>query len=187
MENMVLKKGGVGVIPTDTLYGIVGFALNPETVERIYKLRIRTPDKPMIILISSLGDLKLFGIKLDKFTEEFLKDNWPNPLSVVLPCSEKKFEYLHRGTNTLAFRIPNNKKLLKTLEKAGPLVAPSANFEGEKPAETIEEAKAYFGDKVDFYIDKGRLTGLASTLVYLKVNKVMTLRQGDFYPIITNI
>jgi L-threonylcarbamoyladenylate synthase len=174
----------IGVIPTDTLYGIVGSALNPEIVERIYHLRKRTPDKPMIILISSIDDLKLFGITLNEFALNFLEKNWPNPLSVILPCPDEKLEYLHRGTKTLAFRMPKDEKLLEFLRGSGPLVAPSANFEGEKPAETIEEARAYFGDNVDLYIDNGKLSGLPSTLVSIENNQVKILRQGTITPLL---
>ena len=175
-----LKQGGIGIIPTDTLYGLVGSALNKQTVERIYKLRKRPQVKPCIILISKPDDLKLFGISLDNFTKSFLKKNWPNPLSVILPCSNSKFEYLHRSGKTLAFRMPNDQKLLGLLNQTGPLVAPSANFEGEKPAQTIKEAKKYFGDQVDFYEDGGKLTGLPSTLVSIEDGQVKVLRQGQF-------
>ena len=60
----ILLNHGVGVLPTDTLYGLVGSALSKKAVARIYKLRRRNPQKPFIILISSLADLKLFNIKL---------------------------------------------------------------------------------------------------------------------------
>lgn len=182
----MLQNGRVGVIPTDTIYGLVGSALIPDTVERIYRLRRRNPNKPFIILISSLNDLNHFNIKLDKFTRDFLEKNWPNPLSVVLsvtPASRgelSKWNYLTRGTKTLAFRMPNNSKLLDILKKTGPLVAPSANFEGSKPAETIDEAKGYFGNEVDFYVDGGKLVGLPSTLVAIKEGKIKVLRQGIF-------
>ena len=173
---------GIGILPTDTLYGLVGSALSPEVVDRIYKLKKRKLNKPFIILIASLDDLKLFEVSLDKFQEEFLQKNWPNPLSVILACSpreagpESKFEYLHRGTKTLAFRIPKDEKLLEYLKKSGPLVAPSANPEGKKPAETLEEAKKYFGDRVDFYIDGGKLSGQPSTLVSIKNGKIDIIR-----------
>lgn len=175
-----LKSGGVGVLPTDTIYGLVGLALNQRVVERIYKLRKRDPQKPMIILISSLDDLKKFNIDLDENTKNFLTKNWPNPLSIILPCPKSKFEYLHRGTKTLAFRIPNNPKLLKLLSVSGPLVAPSANFEGEKPAESIIDAKKYFGDSVDFYIDGGNLNSKPSTLIKIEDGKIKLLREGSF-------
>lgn len=176
----LLKNGKIGVIPTDTIYGIVGSALNEETVDRIYRLRKRSSDKPMIILISSLDDLKKFDIILTDKQKEFLQKNWPNPLSVILPLAGEKFKYLHRGTNSLAFRMPKNNKLAEVIKKVGPLVVPSANFEGEKPSETIEEAKKYFGQKI-FYVDGGKIKSQPSTLIKLKNNgSYIILRQGSF-------
>ncbi len=176
----ILKKGGIGVMPTDTIYGIVGSALNSEVVEKIYKLRKRSKDKPMIILISSILDLEKFNIRLSQRQKEFLEKNWPNPLSIILPCNSSKFEYLHRGKKSLAFRMPDKKDLLEILKQAGPLVAPSANFEGEQPAENISEAKKYFADNIDFYIDEGTVLGSASTLVDFSSDSVVVVRQGDF-------
>lgn len=177
----LLKKGKIGVMPTDTIYGIVGSALNPETIEDIYKLRKRTPDKPMIILISSLEDLKKFNIILTKAQRDFLKKAWPNPLSVILSCPDEKFNYLHRGKKSLAFRIPKNKMLLSILEKTGPLVAPSANFEREKPAETIAQAKKYFRDRIAFYVTGGKLKSKPSTVIRLyEDGKKIVLREGSF-------
>lgn len=176
-----LRTGKIGVMPTDTIYGLVGSALNPQTVDKIYNLRKRTPDKPMIILISSLNDLSLFSISVNEKQKDFLQKNWPNPLSVVLECMDSKFKYLHRGTNSLAFRMPKNEKLLEILKQAGPLVAPSANFEGEKPAENINQAKEYFGDKIAFYEDIEELKSQPSTLIRLNIDGLYkVLRLGSF-------
>lgn len=177
----LLKDGGIAVIPTDTIYGIVGSALNPQIVEKIYQLRKRALDKPMIILISSIDDLNKFDIRLTLKQKEFLENNWPNPLSVILEVTGDKFKYLHRGKNSLAFRMPKDKKLLDILKQTGPLVAPSANLQGGKPAENIDEAKKYFGDKVDLYVDGGNLTAKASTLINLADNKIKLLREGAFF------
>ena len=177
----LLKSGKIGVMPTDTIYGIVGSALNPDTVEEIYRLRKRNPDKPMIILISSLDDLNYFDIELTKEQKDFLEKNWPNPVSVVLPCPGEKFTYLHRGKKSLAFRMPKNENLLELLKQTGPLVAPSANLGNEKPAETLDEAKKYFGDEINFSIDGGKLQSKPSTIVQLyKDGKVIILREGNF-------
>jgi len=175
-----LKAGAIGILPTDTLYGIVGSALNPETVQKIYDLRKRAPQKPMIILISSIEDLELFGIPVDDKSRKILEKLWPNPVSIVLPCNKDSLEYLDRGTNSLAFRMPKNENLLNILKETGPLVAPSANFEGQKPAETIEEAKKYFGDSVDMYVDAGRLQSSPSTIIEFKDGEINILRQGAF-------
>lgn len=177
----LLREGKIGVIPTDTIYGIVGSALNPITVEKIYLLRKRATHKPFIILISSLNDLNHFNIELTKRQKGFLEKHWPNPLSVVLQCNGPRFNYLHRDTNSLAFRMPKDKKLLEILKQTGPLVAPSANFGGEKPSENIEMAKKCFGDRVDFYVDGGEVKSIPSTLIKLNNDGPWdTLRQGAY-------
>ena len=176
----LLKQGGIAVIPTDTIYGIVGSALDPQVVEKIIILRKRAKDKPLIILISSLEDIKKFSIELTQKQTEFLQKNWPNPLSVVLSITGDKFKYLHRGINSLALRMPKDKRLIRILKQTGPLIAPSANFEGEKYAENIDEAKRYFGNKVDYYLDGGQLKSLPSTLVKFEDDSIKVLRQGGF-------
>lgn len=161
----ILKKGGIGVFPTDTLYGLVGSALKQETVERIYRVRKRNPVKPFIILLSSVSELRRFNIRPDRRIRGFLETVWPGPVSVVLDCPGHKFKYLHRGTQSLAFRIPASQSLRALLKRTGPLVAPTANTEGEPPAQTIREAQDYFGAGADFYFGTIRKTGEPSTLI----------------------
>lgn len=163
---------------TDTIYGLVGSALSKKTVARIYRIRKRTPEKPFIVLIGSIGDLKLFKIKVDKFSKRVLNRVWPGKVSVILPCRVKNFSHLHRGTETLAFRLPADVRLRNLLKRTGPLVAPSANPEGSTPAENIEEAKNYFGKKVDFYISGKKPDKLPSTLIQIKNRDIIILRQG---------
>jgi len=88
---------------------------------------------------------------------------------------------LHRGTKNLAFRIPKNQNFRKFLSKTGPLVAPSANSEGEEPAKTIEEAKKYFGKAVDFYLDGGKLTAKPSTLIKISNGKYRILQRKHHF------
>jgi L-threonylcarbamoyladenylate synthase len=176
---IILKTNGIAVFPTDTLYGVVGSALSKKTVERIYRLKGRDENKPFIILVSSYKDLEIFGVTLSLEQKKFLTSVWPGPVSVILPCPFKKFEYLHRGSKTLAFRMPKNKALQTLLRKTGPLVAPSANPQGEAPAETIVEAKAYFSNQVDAYVAGGRKKGKPSTVVSLcDSKKIVLVRQG---------
>lgn len=175
----ILRNGGAGILPTDTLYGIVGSALNKKVIERIYRLRKRNLKKPMIIIISSFEELEKFNIEISKKQKKILKQVWPGKVSVVLECDSDNLEFLHRGTNSLAFRVPAEKWLRKFLKKTGPLVAPSANFEGEPPAKNKEEAREYFGDKIDFYIDLGELESEPSTIIKVdKGGKADILREG---------
>jgi len=175
----ILQLGGIGVLPTDTLYGVVGRALDKKTVERIYALRKRDLKKPMIVLISSVGDLKMFGIVLNGAQKKTLSTIWSGKVSVVLSCKNKKFEHLHRGKDTLAFRFPDDAELVALLKKTGPLVAPSANKSGREPAVTYLEARKYFAEEVDFYVDSGKLKSKPSTLVELDNDgHLKVLREG---------
>jgi len=175
---LLLKEEAIGVIPTDTIYGICTSCFNKKSVEKVYKLRKRNPKKPCIILISDLNYLKLFNIKLKQWQKEILEKVWPGKVSIILSCKIKRFHYLHRGTNSLSFRLPKNKLILNILKVSGPIIAPSANWEGYEPAKNIREAKKYFGDKV-FYLDKGSLISKPSTLIDLREKKIKILREGE--------
>jgi L-threonylcarbamoyladenylate synthase len=183
----VLKQGKLAVIPTDTIYGIVAQALNKEAVERLYQIRRKTPSKPFIILISAIDDLEKFDIQLNGYQRNVLEKIWPNPISVVLPCNSPDLTYLHRDTNSLAFRLPINEFLIQLIQHVGPLVAPSANLEGEPPAETIEEARHYFGNDVEVYIDEGTIKSQASTLISLANNQLTILRKGSLLEFVIDI
>lgn len=177
-EVEILKSGGVGIIPTDTVYGVAASVFFPEAVERIYEIKKRDRQKPFIFLISSLSDLELFSVAVDSPLQKWLKKLWPGEVSILLPCSPDKLSYLHRANPKMAFRLPQDKNLLEFLTHSGPLASTSANREGEKPAENIEEAKNYFGHKVDFYIDGGNLPPVPSTLVDIDQDQLKIIRQG---------
>ena len=161
----VLLRGGVAVLATDTTYGIVGSALKERTVNEIYRLRKRDLDKPLIVLIADMCDLKKFGITLTYKQKKMLQMVWPGPVSSILPCPHDKFSYLHRGRETLAFRLPKKESLRRLIREVGPLVAPSANPQGHSVAKNIQEARAYFGPNVDFYQDSGRVVASPSKLI----------------------
>lgn len=175
----LIKKGAIGILPTDTIYGLVCRAHSKDSVQRVYEVKKRTPDKPLIILISSQSDLSKFKIEVNASKEEILSKYWPGKVSIILPCPHKEFFYLHRGTNTLALRLPDKLDLKDLLEKTGPLVAPSANPEGLPPAKNITEAENYFKEKVDFYLDQGDLESEPSTLISINhKDKINVLREG---------
>ena len=145
----ILKDGGVAVIPTDTIYGVVGRADMPAVVERIYKIKNRALEKPCIILIGSWSETKKFGVDSSKFK---------------IPETDEPTSFILDG---IAFRRPQKPEFQDFLLQTGPLIAPSANPEGLSPAQNISEAQNYFGDAVDFYLDGGTLTGKASKIIKL--------------------
>lgn len=160
-----LVGGGVGVIPTDTLYGVVASARDADAVSRVYEVKHRNPDKPCIVLIADPGDVEEFGVVLSDGLREVLMGYWPGPYSILLPSIDETFSYLDRGTGEIAFRVPDDDALRELLRATGPLIAPSANTEGDAPATTVSTAQQYFGDSVDFYVDGGERAEKASTLL----------------------
>jgi L-threonylcarbamoyladenylate synthase len=175
-----LKAGKIGVIPTDTIYGIVGSALNQETIARVYAVRNRDEKKSCIILIASYEDIEKCGVLITPEQRLIIesKNLWPGKVSIVLPCHNPQFGNLKRGTEGIGFRIPEAPELQKLLQQTGPLIAPSANTEGNPPATTIEEARGYFGDAVDFYVDAGTLISEPSTLISFTDHTIHVLRAG---------
>lgn len=180
----LLKEGAVGVIPTDTIYSLCTSAFQKKSVEKIFWLKKRQITKPFIILITNVDELKLFNINLSKWQRKIIKYVWPGKISVVFSCRSKKFFYLHRGTETIAFRLPQNKFIRRILKISGPLVAPSANWQDYPPAQSISQAKKYFGSQV-FYLNRGKINGQPSTLIDLTSQKIKVLRKGaDFSKIV---
>lgn len=165
-----LKSGGIGVMPTDTIYGIVCKALDKKAVTRVYELKRRDPHMPFIILIDSLNTLPKIGIKIEKQKKVLLEKIWSTaPASVILPCFDEKFAYLHRGRKTLAIRQPSPRWLRSLLKKTGPLIATSANLHGQPVAKTTKQAKKTFADNIDFYLNGGKLASKASSILQITV------------------
>lgn len=171
----LLKAGKVGVLPSDTIYGLSCRALDARAVERVYAIKHRDKDKPLVVLISSVDQLKELGIVTTEAAPALRY--WPGKLTAVC-MAEYAQEWLHRGTYTVAVRQPAYEQLLKLIAKIGPLISTSANPQGQKPAATISQAKEYFSDNVDFYVDAGKLSGKPSTLVKPVFTKLKVLRQG---------
>lgn len=167
--------GTVGVIPTDTVYGIVARAADEAAVTRLYAVKMRE-NKPGPLVAASINQLVELGIprRYLKAVEQF----WPGAVSVVIPCGDD-LHYLHQGVGSLAVRIPDNEPLLALLRETGPLLASSANQPGQPPANTMEEAKAYFGDEVDLYVDGGDLSSnKPSTVLRVVDDTIEVLRPG---------
>lgn len=147
----VLANGGIAVVRTDTIYGIIGRASKRKAVEKIYEVKNRDPSKQCIILIPGSGSVREHSSAIAQFSTP----DQP-PTSIIVNVKDQH-DWLTRGGDTLAYRVVRDELLKKVIQAVGPVIAPSANPEGMPPARTIEEAKAYFGDAVDLYVDGGEV------------------------------
>lgn len=173
-----IKEGKVGVISTDRLYGLVGSALIPKVVNKIYRIKKSKSKKPLTIYISDVEQIKYFGIELTKELLLFLRTYWPGSYSIILRTTlNDEFNHLSRGTGKLCFHMPDCVELFELIDFTGPLLATSANIHGEKPATTVDEAYKYFGDKVDFYSDSGLVCKTQNCIIEYADGKAVTLRK----------
>jgi tRNA (guanine-N7-)-methyltransferase len=155
----VLARGGLVVMPSDTVYGIFVSALNQRAVEKLHSVRERDQKRGFIILVDSIETIVQL-VQVSDNIQKRLLTIWrgDSPTSVILSADSLKEMWLAdtRGPKpTICFRVPSDEKLKKLLKNTGPLCAPSANLSGKPPAQNIAEAKAYFGDVVDLYVDWG--------------------------------
>lgn len=169
----VLQNGGVAILRTDTLYGIVCRADNEQAVNRIYELKHRDEAKSPIVLIADQS--QLYTPPTD-IMQPALDMMWPGPYSIIMPAPSAP-RWIIRGNQSVAYRIPAHDDLRYLLRQTGPLIAPSANLEGDPPALTVEQAVAYFGEAVDIYADGGEVTDTKpSTLLRFADSRFEKLR-----------
>lgn len=170
-----LLDGAVGVLPSDTVYGLMTRAQDPKAVARFYALKQRE-HKPGTVVAASVEQLIELGVPEAQLRR--VEHLWPNSLSVEMPLGDD-LAYLHQETGRQAYRVVADERLRSILERTGPLVTSSANRPGEPGSVVIDEAWDYFGDKVDFYVDGGDLSGRApSTIIKLTQQGVEVIRQG---------
>lgn len=171
-----IKGGAVGIMPTDTLYGIVCSAADQTAVQRLYGLKSRHA-KPGTLVAANINQLVELGIPRRYLSA--VAQYWPGPISIVIPVGVG-LSHLHLGKGSLAVRVPSDASFQKFLEKSGPLLTSSANLPSAPPAHTVREAENYFGDSVDFYVDGGDLSGRKpSTIIRIIDDAVEIIRRGS--------
>ncbi len=171
----MLLQGSVGVMPTDTIYGLVARAADEQAVAKLYALKQRE-HKPGTVIAASVEQLVMLGVPKRYLTA--VEHLWPNSLSVEIPLGQR-LTYLHQETGRQAYRVVADEEVRAVLEQTGPLVTSSANHPGQPGSTTIQQAIDYFDNKVDFYVDGGDLSGRApSTIIRVVDDAIEVLREG---------
>lgn len=172
----MINAGAIGIIPTDTVYGLVGKASKRRTMERMYSVKQRRHQAGTTIG-ASINQFQQLGFPYEPLAHA--NRYWPASLSVVTDATNVE-PYLKADRDSLPLRIPNSPQLLDLLTKTGPLMTTSANHPGEPTATNIRQAMAYFGDSVDFYVNAGDLGERPpSTIISISAHgKVNVHREG---------
>ena len=180
----ILKKGGVAIFPTDTVYGI-GTLPEKEYVEKIYKIKKRDFSKKIIALIS---DKKILSELIDetdenmKKIENTLEKYWPGELTVIFRANQNFTKNFDKNMETIGIRIPKNKTALEIIKKSGGvLLTTSANISGENAVTKAKSLSKELLKNVDAVVqnENTELTGKPSTIVKYENGKLSLLREGN--------
>jgi L-threonylcarbamoyladenylate synthase len=167
----ILRKNGIVLFPTETVYGLgVNFG-NKEGVEKLYDLKGRPKEKPFQWMAHDVSVVKANSTAWDESIEKLAKAYWPGPLTLVLPS---------KMDETIGWRIPKHDWLLTLLSKLGnPLIATSANLSGQPTPNEFLKVLEPFKDKIELAIDGGPpKLGVASTVIEKTSNGFKVLREG---------
>ncbi len=174
----LMREGGVVVYPTETVYGIGAIPSDPDASQRICEIKQRA-DKPLPLIVADIAAARKI-VEMTPEAEKLAARFWPGPLTLVLKSKVKYNMWVTHGSTTLGIRVsphPIASKLAK--EAGGVIVSTSANISGDPPAQSAEEAKRLFGNKVDIILDGGpSQSGESSTVVDLSGGEIWLLRKG---------
>ena len=181
--SQALSQGNLIAFPTETVYGLGADATNPDAVKRIYEVKGRPSDHPLIVHIASLDQMDQWAIDIPEFAITLARDFWPGPMTLVLKRSTKVKDFITGGQDTVALRVPAHPIALSLLQefKEG-IAAPSANrFGSVSPttAEAVEEELKDYLSPQDLILDGGQcLVGVESTIIDCTKQTPFILRPG---------
>jgi L-threonylcarbamoyladenylate synthase len=176
----VLRAGGLVAVPTETVYGLGADAANSDAVRRVYAVKGRPADHPLIVHIASAEALPRWAATVPPAAESLAAACWPGPLTVVLHRRPDVDPTVTGGRDTIALRVPAHPLTLAVLEAfRGGIAAPSANRFGHVSPTTAQHVRDDLGEDVDLVLDGGPCTvGVESTIIDLTVSPPSVLRPG---------
>lgn len=175
-----LKDGKLVIMPTDTIYGIIGDATNEDVINKVYEVKERPHDKPLLILVSNLSMLHELVTEIPKETEKIIKKFWPGPLTILFKKSYKVSDTLTANSSLVAIRMPNDKRLLNIMNHLNrPLISTSANISSHNAITNPNQLEEKMKEKIDLIVDEGTVNNKASTLITIVNGKIEILREGS--------
>lgn len=175
-----LDNNGVFTFPTDTVWGIGCLPTSKEACSKIYDIKKRDGDKPLILLGASLEDLAPYIKNLPKLAKDLAGKHWPGALTIIIEKSSLVGDYMSSGFDTVGIRIPNHPVLLELLKEIGPIASTSANLSTEPAAKSKKDIKPEILDKLTFTLEDYGVSckGEESTVIIIKKDEYKILRDG---------
>ena len=176
----IIRKGGLVAFPTETVYGLGGDALNPESSKKIYAAKGRPSDNPLIVHIADKKDLYRSVREVSEKAEKLMEPFWPGPLTMIFYKNELVPQATTGGLDTVAVRMPSDRIAAAFIRAAGGFVAaPSANVSGRPSTTTAAHVEEDLSGRIEMILDGGQaVIGLESTIVDMSVEPPVILRPG---------
>lgn len=176
----VIKRGGLCVIPTETVYGLGANAFDEVAVKNIFKAKGRATDNPLIVHISKFEEIYPLVKEIPEKAKILAKEFWPGPLTMIFKKSDKIPDAVTCGMDTVAIRMPSHTVAREIISKSGlPVAAPSANLSGGVSPVTAEHCISDLNGRVDVIVDGGECeVGLESTVILMVGETPRLLRPG---------
>jgi L-threonylcarbamoyladenylate synthase len=176
----LLRAGGVVALPTETVYGLAADAANDDAVRRIYAIKGRPADHPLILHVADGTDVARYARGPQPRVDVLAARFWPGPLTVIVPKSDAVGSLITGGQTTVALRVPDHPLMLAILRRfGGALAAPSANRYGRVSPTSAAHVRDDLGDAVDLIVDGGPArVGVESTILDLTSAVPAILRVG---------
>ncbi len=174
----IIDDGGVIAFPTDTVYGIGVSAFNEYSIERLFRVKGRSLQKAIPILIGDVRELKRITTMVPAKAKKLIDHFWPGALTLILELDPELPENLSPD-GTIGVRLPDQEFTLELLKATSPLAATSANLAGQNSAVTAEQVKDQLDGKIDLILDGGKVPGgIASTVLDCTGDKFRIVREG---------
>lgn len=177
----ILKKGGIVIFPTETVYGIGVNGLDVKAIEKLYKLKKRPHNKPISLLVSDIDMVNLIAKDITDLEYKIMQRFFPGPLTIVLKKRKIVPDILTAGQDTVGIRMPNENIATELIKRVGnPIAASSANISGKSSNTNIKTLVQDFKEQVDYFIDGGESEiGISSTVIQVIDGVPVILREGS--------
>jgi L-threonylcarbamoyladenylate synthase len=176
-----IRKGGVAVFPTQGLYGLAADAFNESAVARIFSIKRRPPEKPILVLIEDRKRLGSLVQKIPSSAALLAEAFWPGKITILFPAKPEIAKSLTAGSGKIGIRVPSHPVAAALVAAVGrAITGTSANLSGQGGCSRISDLPAAIGKEVDLILNAGTLkAGIGSTVVDATGEAVRLIREGS--------
>jgi L-threonylcarbamoyladenylate synthase len=177
----VIRDGGVVAFPTESFYGLAVNILDATAIQRLFTLKTRRPDQPILLLLPSLSDLTRYAVRVPPAAHKLIEHFWPGALTLIFEAAPEVSPLLTAGSAKIGLRLSSHPTAIGLAQACGrPITGTSANLSGQPACRDAQAVWQTMGAKVDLILDGGQTKGgLGSTILDVTVNPPLIVREGQ--------